>query len=156
MSDLKHLQLTEEQRSIAEGFIAIAKDLQSYKAAIARLAENQEAEHAKMLEMAKLLETIQEVWTNHRRARRAAQRADQTPGGLTSAGAAQGSAGQLKVTLLRAARGEKLKACPRFRVSRSPHTRKASRICSTAWTRRLWHSSKAPIPKLNRSVHGAR
>ena len=65
MSDLKHLQLTEEQRSIAEGFIAIAKDLQSYKAAIARLAENQEAEHAKMLEMAKLLETVQEVWTKN-------------------------------------------------------------------------------------------
>ena len=51
MSDLQQMLLTQEQKSIAEGFIAIAKDLQSYKAAIARLAENQEAEHAKMLEL---------------------------------------------------------------------------------------------------------
>ena len=65
MDDLQQMRLTEEQRSIAGGFIAIAKDLQSYKAAIARLAENQEAEHAKMIEMANLLEAIQKVWTEN-------------------------------------------------------------------------------------------
>ena len=65
MIDLQDTPLSEEQKSIAEGFIAIAKDLQSYKVAIARLAENQEAEHAKMVELAKLLEAIQEVWTKN-------------------------------------------------------------------------------------------
>jgi hypothetical protein len=55
MGDLQQMPLTEEQRSIAAGFIAIAKDLQSYKAAIARLAENETAQHAQLQELAEMV-----------------------------------------------------------------------------------------------------
>ena len=45
----------KEKQVIAEGFVATAKDLLSYKAALDRLGENLQAEHAKIVEMAEML-----------------------------------------------------------------------------------------------------
>jgi hypothetical protein len=47
--------MTEIEKVIAEYFTAAAKDLESHKAAIARLAENQTAEHAKLVELAEVV-----------------------------------------------------------------------------------------------------
>jgi hypothetical protein len=44
-----------EKRLIADGFAAAAADLESHKAALSRLAENQEAEHALVAELAKMV-----------------------------------------------------------------------------------------------------
>jgi len=62
-----------ELKGLIERFVkATAADLASFKAAIARLEENQRAEHAKMLEMAtsinghsKLFEQCGEAWTKN-------------------------------------------------------------------------------------------
>jgi hypothetical protein len=64
--------MTEAEKMIAEGFTIAARDLESHKAAIQRLQENQESQHKKLLEFAevldehaKLLVSIQEVWTKN-------------------------------------------------------------------------------------------
>jgi hypothetical protein len=52
----------DEKRLIADGFAATAADLESHKAALLRLAENQTAEHAKVTEMAEEIRRLK-TWT---------------------------------------------------------------------------------------------
>ena len=58
----------DEQRAIEGAFLAIAKDLESHNAAIARLAENQTAEHAKLIEMADIVNKHTDILESLRRA----------------------------------------------------------------------------------------
>ena len=64
--------MTEEQKLVARFVETAVADLQSHKAALDRLAANQEAQHkviqelaAGLNEQAKLLEDIQSVWTKN-------------------------------------------------------------------------------------------
>ena len=63
-----------EKQLIADGFAATAKDLVSYKAAIDRLAENQQADHTRLLELGEMvnenferLAKLVGTWCCHRR-----------------------------------------------------------------------------------------
>lgn len=54
--------MTEEQQAvIIKGFEVAAKDLASHKAAIDRLSENMAAEHAKLVEIAEIVNRHTEI-----------------------------------------------------------------------------------------------
>ena len=71
--DEKQVKTASEVREIlARGFEYFGKDIESHKKAIDRLQENQEAQQAKLVEFAsmlnehsKLLEDIQRAWTKN-------------------------------------------------------------------------------------------
>jgi hypothetical protein len=54
--------MTESEQLIAKFVQTAVADLESHKAAIERLQANQEAEHAKLVELAGVLHDVQKTW----------------------------------------------------------------------------------------------
>lgn len=57
--------MTESEQLIAKFVQTAVSDLESHKAAIDRLQENQVAEHKKLQELAELLNEVQTIWTKN-------------------------------------------------------------------------------------------
>jgi hypothetical protein len=72
--------MTEAEKVFAEGFQIAAKDLASHKAALDRFAENQQAQHATIKELAEIVNQHTEILESLRLAVEAKMRGPSEPG----------------------------------------------------------------------------